>query len=59
MRNHINNVPGYALKYNYIVARFVDGELWFWGAWNDRQTAHHVAEEIGGVVEPGYGFHLF
>ena len=47
----IQNVAEYAKNYKYIVARRVDGELWFWGAWNDRDKANDVAEELGnGVV---------
>ena len=46
----IQNVPEYAKNYKYIVARRVDGELYFWGAWNDRNKANEVAIEIGGVV---------
>lgn len=51
MRNQINNYKSYADQYKYIVARRVDEELWFWGAWNDRDKANDVAEELGnGVV---------
>lgn len=46
----INNLPTYANEYKYIVARRVDGELWFWGAWNDLNKANEVALEIGGEV---------
>ncbi len=47
----INNLPAYAAKYAYIVARVVSGELWFYGAWNDRNAANAVAREIGnGIV---------
>ena len=46
----INNVPDYASEYKYIVARRVDGELWFYGAWNDHERANEVALEIGGEV---------
>ena len=47
----INNIPTYANEYKYIVARRVDGKLWFWGAWNDRDKANDAAEELGnGVV---------
>ncbi len=35
----VNNIPAYAKDYNYIVARNVDGELWFWGAYHDYGTA--------------------
>ena len=46
----INNLPAYANNYNYLVVRRVDGELWFWGAWDDRNEANRVAIEIGGEV---------
>ena len=46
----INNLPAYANEYKYIVARRVDGELWFWGAQNDRNKANEVAIEIDGEV---------
>lgn len=44
----INNMPNTTKK--YIVARRVDGELWFWGSWDDRDRANEVALEIGGEV---------
>lgn len=50
MNVHINNLKEYAKKHKYIVARRVDGELWFWGAWDDRNKANEVAIEIGGEV---------
>ena len=34
----------------YVVARYVDGKLWFWGSWDDKDRADEVAEEIGGIV---------
>lgn len=47
----VKNVADYAKDYKYIVARNIDGELWFWGAWNDRNKANEVAIELGnGVV---------
>lgn len=46
----INNLPTYANEYKYIVAQRIDNELWFWGAWNDRNKANKVALEIGGEV---------
>lgn len=45
----INNMPKDTTE-KYIVARRVDGDLWFWGAWNDRNRANEVAMEIGGEV---------
>lgn len=48
---NINGIPSYAEEMNYIVCREVEvGEFWFWGAWNDRNEANTIAEEIGGVV---------
>ena len=47
---HVNNVPAYAYDHRYIVARECDGEFWFWGAWDDLQTAQGVATEISGTV---------
>ena len=46
----IKNLPNYANEYKYIVARRINGELWFWGAWNNRNKANEVAIEIGGEV---------
>lgn len=43
----INNCPDYAKHYKYIVARDVDGEIWFYGAWNDEKEANRVAKELG------------
>ena len=47
---NINNLPEYAREYRYIVVQEIDGELWFWGAWNDGRKASMVAMEIGGEV---------
>ena len=46
----INNMPEYAATKKYIVVRRVNGELWFWGAWNDRDAANEAALEIGGIT---------
>ena len=45
---NINNVP--ATIRTWIVAREVDGELWFWGSWNDCETAQDAARQVGGIV---------
>lgn len=49
----VNNVPNYA-KGKFIVAREVDGELWFYGAWSDEKEARSVSRVIDDavVVEP-------
>lgn len=46
----INNIPKYAEDRKYIVAREVDGEFWFWGAFDDNNEAHRTAGEIDGYV---------
>lgn len=46
----IKNVANYAKDYKYIVARRENNNLWFWGAWNDRDKANKVADEINGIV---------
>ncbi len=47
----INNFPIYANEYTYVVTRLVNGEHWFWGAYNDYFKAEAVADEIGGYVQ--------
>lgn len=44
----INNVP--KMVKPYIVARVIEGELWFWGSWDNEETAHLHAIEIDGIV---------
>ena len=44
----INNMPANTRR--FIVARRVNGALWFWGSWDDRNTANEVAMEIGGIT---------
>ena len=46
----INNLPAYALNHPYIVARDVDGEYWFWGAYDTCEEAGRAAYEVDGDV---------
>lgn len=46
----IINLPEYALEYRWVVAREEDTTLWFWGAYDDRDRANNIAEDIGGVT---------
>ena len=39
----ILNCSKYSLTCEYIVARWVDGDWWFYGAWNDLNRAADVA----------------
>ena len=34
----------------YIVARLNEGELWYWGSWEDYQFANQAARVIRGIV---------
>ena len=47
---NINNKPASANDHKYIVARYVDDELWYWGAYDDDARATQVAVEIDGIV---------
>jgi hypothetical protein len=48
----VNNLPRSINKYGYIVARAVEGELWFYGAWHEAQEAeaYQQAREVDGLV---------
>lgn len=43
----IKNLPKYAWEYGYVVAREVNGEFWFYGAFPGIRTAQAAAKEIG------------
>lgn len=47
---NIRNMSENAHKYEFIVARFCEGEWWFYGAYKDGFRAEAVAAEIGGAV---------
>ena len=40
----INNLPSWVNADNYVVCSMVDGELWFYGAYNNKEKAEEVAE---------------
>lgn len=44
------NAPDYADDYEFVVARAIDEDLWFWGAYENGFKAEQVAREIGGVI---------
>ncbi len=44
------NAPEYASHYEFVVAREIDGDYWFWGAYADGFKADRVAREIDGIV---------
>ena len=46
----VNNLPTDLSRYAYIVARACEGELWFYGAWNDAEGAAAQARQVDGIV---------
>ena len=46
----VYNLPINFSKFSYIVARRVNGALWFWGAFRKRNDANEAALEVGGVT---------
>ena len=46
----LNNCPDYANDYEFVVARLVDGDYWFWGAYSDGFKAEKVALEVDGII---------
>ena len=46
----IKNIAEYAKTKKYIVAREIDGEYWFFSAWDDANKANAQALEFGGEV---------
>lgn len=47
---NLMNMPEYANDYEFVVAREIDGDFWFWGAYENGFKADQIAHEIGGVV---------
>lgn len=47
---NINNFPSYAEKKNYIVVRYVDNEFWFWGAYDNPESAYRAAQAVDGTT---------
>ena len=50
----INNMPDWAKRKKYIVFRMVDGEAWFYDAWNDYMKAFKQCMEpdVRGHIVP-------
>ena len=51
----INNVPKYAMEafvFNneYLVARYINEEFWFWGTYPTNKEAVEASIEIGGII---------
>lgn len=48
----INNLDVAALEMKYVVFTVVDGENWYYGAWNNFEKALAVSAKIWGQVAP-------
>ena len=48
----VNNMPEDVRA--FVVARIdeADCSLWYWGSWDDKESAVHTALDIGGMVLP-------
>lgn len=46
----INNKPAYADSYEFVVARKVDNEFWFYGAYANGFKADNIASTLGDAV---------
>jgi hypothetical protein len=46
----VHNVPYDHKEYKYMVAKLYDGELWFYGEFNDYIRATRACTEIKGVI---------
>jgi len=46
----VYNVAEGAEEYKYIVVNVVDGDFWYWGAFNNLNRASEVARELKGEV---------
>ena len=44
----IKNLPPYHER--YVLARYIDGNYWYWGSWNCEEEAYKVARNIGGHI---------
>ena len=45
----VNNTPE-VLSKGFVVARYWDGELWYYGKYDSKQFAKEVAEQVDGIV---------
>lgn len=46
----VNNLPENINRFAWIVARAVDGELWYWSSYNDIESAKESAIQFDGIV---------
>lgn len=44
----VNNLPDEIDK--YVVAKVCDGEMWFWGTYDDKSRAEKAVRDVDGVI---------
>jgi hypothetical protein len=44
LQAEVNNLPDDIEK--YVVAKVCDGELWFWGTWDDKDEAEKAVNDV-------------
>ena len=50
----VKNMPSESKYSGYVVARLVDGGLWYWGKWEDYSDAKEVADGFENGMVVGY-----
>ena len=48
----VNNMTPWAKEKKFMVIRIVEGNAWFYDAWDDGEKAIKQAIEVGGMVIP-------
>ena len=46
----IKNLPHTSTNYKYIVCRFKDDNVWYWGCYNNLKRANDAAKSINGII---------
>lgn len=48
----VYNVSDNAVRFPWMVIRFVEGDFWYYGSWNKIEDAARCAAEVGGAAVP-------
>ena len=49
-KENVKDAPASAINHKYYVARLVDGDLWFWGAYDALDKAVSIAKQVDGFI---------
>lgn len=51
LKTMVHGMPGeLEIEGNWVVARLVRGELWFWGCYKEKSRAEQAQKEVEGVL---------